>query len=161
MQQASKISVIITTYNRPDALAAVLEACFCQDDNQFEIIIADDGSPHNPRQCVENLKRRSPVPLLHLLREDSVETAIALHPDPDDGSDDLERAAGVVRVPGTALNRVCPASSPAALAGYSSRHRMARRIAACDNNDPPAAAPPRVLRTRGGAALVGGLRQAD
>ena len=70
MQQASKISVIITTYNRPDALAAVLEACFCQDDNQFEIIIADDGSTHNTRQCVENLKRRSPVPLLHVWQPD-------------------------------------------------------------------------------------------
>lgn len=30
-----------------------------------------------------NYTNRSPVPLLHLLREDSVETAVALHPDPD------------------------------------------------------------------------------
>jgi hypothetical protein len=31
----------------------------------------------------ENYTNRSPVPLLHLLRENSVETAIASHPDPD------------------------------------------------------------------------------
>jgi glycosyltransferase involved in cell wall biosynthesis len=70
MQQVSKISVIITTYNRPDALAAVLEACFGQDDHNFEIIIADDGSTNNTRQCIENLKRRSPVPLLHVWQPD-------------------------------------------------------------------------------------------
>lgn len=70
MQQASKISVIITTYNRPDALAAVLDACFCQDDNNFEIIIADDGSTHNTRQCIARLKGRSPVPLRHVWQPD-------------------------------------------------------------------------------------------
>lgn len=42
-----KISVIVSTYNRPDALNAVL-AGFCQqkeiDQNDWELIIADDGS---------------------------------------------------------------------------------------------------------------------
>lgn len=70
MQQASTISVIITTYNRPDALTAVVEACFAQDDQNFEIIIADDGSTHNTRACVEELQRRSPVPLQHVWQED-------------------------------------------------------------------------------------------
>jgi len=70
MQQASTISVIITTYNRPDALTAVVEACFGQDDLNFEIIIADDGSTHNTRTCVEELQRRSPVPLRHVWQED-------------------------------------------------------------------------------------------
>lgn len=70
MQQASTISVIITTYNRPDALTAVVEACFAQDDLDFEIIIADDGSTHNTRDCIEELKRRAPVPLRHVWQED-------------------------------------------------------------------------------------------
>jgi glycosyltransferase involved in cell wall biosynthesis len=70
MQKASKISVIVTTYNRPDALAAVIEACFAQDDRHFEIIIADDGSTNNTRNCVEELKSRAPVPLLHVWQED-------------------------------------------------------------------------------------------
>ncbi|UGQ45462.1 glycosyltransferase family 2 protein [Massilia endophytica] len=70
MQKASKISVIVTTYNRPDALAAVVEALFAQDDRNFEIIIADDGSSNNTRNCVEELQKRTPVPLLHVWQED-------------------------------------------------------------------------------------------
>jgi glycosyltransferase involved in cell wall biosynthesis len=70
MQPASKISVIVTTYNRPDALAAVIEACFAQDDPHFEIIIADDGSTNNTRDCVEVLRRRAPVPLRHVWQPD-------------------------------------------------------------------------------------------
>ncbi len=38
------IALIITTYNRPDALAAVLEGCLTQTDADFEVIVADDGS---------------------------------------------------------------------------------------------------------------------
>jgi glycosyltransferase involved in cell wall biosynthesis len=70
MKQASTISVIITTYNRPDALTAVVEACFAQDDKGFEIIIADDGSTNNTREAVAALQARSPVPLKHVWQED-------------------------------------------------------------------------------------------
>jgi glycosyltransferase involved in cell wall biosynthesis len=67
---SANISVIITTYNRPDALVAVVEACFAQDDPGFEIIIADDGSGHNTQQAVAALQARSPVPLRHVWQED-------------------------------------------------------------------------------------------
>ena len=67
---SSTISVVITTYNRPDALTAVVEACFAQDDAGFEIIIADDGSGHNTQQAVAALQARSPVPLRHVWQED-------------------------------------------------------------------------------------------
>jgi len=70
MQQASTISIIITTYNRPDALTAVVEACFAQDDQDFEIIIADDGSANNTRETVAALQARSPVPMKHVWQED-------------------------------------------------------------------------------------------
>ena len=53
MQQAPTISIVITTYNRPDALQAVVEACFGQDDKNFEIIIADDGSTANTKDCID------------------------------------------------------------------------------------------------------------
>ena len=66
----ANISVVITTYNRPDALAAVVEACFAQDDKGFEIIIADDGSGHNTQQTVAALQARSPVPLRHVWQDD-------------------------------------------------------------------------------------------
>ena len=38
------ISVIVTTYNRPDALTAVVRALLDQTDTNFEVVIADDGS---------------------------------------------------------------------------------------------------------------------
>ena len=38
------ISVIVATYNRPDALDACLRALSAQSDRNFEIVVADDGS---------------------------------------------------------------------------------------------------------------------
>ncbi len=70
MQEASFISLVISTYNRPDALAAVIEGCFAQSDRNFEIIIADDGSTASTQQCVEALKARSPVPFQHVWQVD-------------------------------------------------------------------------------------------
>ncbi|MFC0253417.1 glycosyltransferase family 2 protein [Massilia consociata] len=70
MQQNQTISVVITTYNRPDALEAVVEACFMQDDKNFEIIIADDGSTANTRDSIARLRARSPVPLKHVWQPD-------------------------------------------------------------------------------------------
>jgi glycosyltransferase involved in cell wall biosynthesis len=50
------ISVIVTTYNREDALAAVLRALARQTDANFEVIVADDGSKP---ATAEVIKRRS------------------------------------------------------------------------------------------------------
>ncbi len=41
---AELISLIVTTYNRPDALAAVLRSLARQTDRDFEVVVADDGS---------------------------------------------------------------------------------------------------------------------
>ncbi len=38
------ISVIVTTYNREDALEAVLRSLACQSERNFEVVVADDGS---------------------------------------------------------------------------------------------------------------------
>lgn len=54
-----KISVIVTTYNRPDALAAVLAALLAQDDDDCEIIVADDGSAEPTRTVVEQAVARA------------------------------------------------------------------------------------------------------
>ena len=70
MPQAAFISIVITTYNRPDALAAVVQACFDQSDTNFEIIIADDGSTANTKDAIDTLRGRSPVPLLHVWQPD-------------------------------------------------------------------------------------------
>lgn len=70
MRQARTISVVITTYNRPDALEAVVRACFMQNDKNFEIIIADDGSTANTHALVQGLAAASPVPLRHVWQPD-------------------------------------------------------------------------------------------
>lgn len=49
------ISVIVTTYNREDALAAVLRALARQTDAYFELIIADDGSRPATAELVKRL----------------------------------------------------------------------------------------------------------
>jgi glycosyltransferase involved in cell wall biosynthesis len=70
MRHAQTISVVITTYNRPDALAAVVRACFMQNDKNFEIIIADDGSTANTRTAIEQLANGAPVPVKHVWQQD-------------------------------------------------------------------------------------------
>ncbi|MES3022409.1 MAG: glycosyltransferase family 2 protein [Pseudomonadota bacterium] len=70
MQPAPRISVVVTTYNRPDALETVIEACFAQSDRDFEIVVADDGSQDATRACIERLQARAPMPLLHVWQAD-------------------------------------------------------------------------------------------
>jgi glycosyltransferase involved in cell wall biosynthesis len=74
MQQATQqhpaISVVVTTYNRPDALEAVVQALFKQDDKNVEIIIADDGSTANTRALLDALRVHAPMPLRHVWQPD-------------------------------------------------------------------------------------------
>jgi len=63
------ISVIVTTYNREDALDAALRALARQTDRHFEIIVADDGSRSDTARLIEHWKSRLPVPLKHVRHE--------------------------------------------------------------------------------------------
>jgi glycosyltransferase involved in cell wall biosynthesis len=65
-----KTAVIVTTYNRPDALAAALEGLLAQDDRDFELLIADDGSRNDTRALIEGFADRAPFPLTHVWQED-------------------------------------------------------------------------------------------
>jgi glycosyltransferase involved in cell wall biosynthesis len=47
------ISVIVTTYNRPEALSKVISALLDQTDANFEVIIADDGSSESTRDLIK------------------------------------------------------------------------------------------------------------
>jgi glycosyltransferase involved in cell wall biosynthesis len=66
---AALISVIVTTYNREDALDAALRALAQQSDRDFEIVIADDGSRPDTARVIESWKTRLPVPLKHVRHE--------------------------------------------------------------------------------------------
>jgi glycosyltransferase involved in cell wall biosynthesis len=64
------ISVIVTTYNREDALAAVLSALSRQSDRGFEVVVADDGSSPETAALVERWQSRLDVPLGHVWQVD-------------------------------------------------------------------------------------------
>ena len=65
-----RLSVLVTTYNNPRALALVLAGLFRQSIRDFEIIVADDGSGPETTQLLTEVTRRSPVPLRHLWQPD-------------------------------------------------------------------------------------------
>ena len=64
------ISVIVSTYNREDALDAVLRALSRQSDRGFEIVVADDGSGPATARVVAAWAKRAPVPVRHVWHED-------------------------------------------------------------------------------------------
>ena len=64
------ISVIVATYNREDALDAVLRALSGQTDKRFEVIVADDGSGPATARVVEAWANRIGDRLLHVRHED-------------------------------------------------------------------------------------------
>jgi glycosyltransferase involved in cell wall biosynthesis len=64
------VSVIVTTYNREDALDAVLAALSRQDDRRFEVVIADDGSGPKTAALVDHWRTRLGVPLSHVWQAD-------------------------------------------------------------------------------------------
>lgn len=69
-----QISVIVTTYNRPDALALVLQALLDQTDANFEVIVADDGSTDATRTLIQHFQSQSgcagPQRIMHAWQAD-------------------------------------------------------------------------------------------
>jgi glycosyltransferase involved in cell wall biosynthesis len=64
------ISVIVTTYNRPDALRAVLAGLCAQVDRDFEVLVADDGSRDDTGTLVHATARDAPIEIRHVWQED-------------------------------------------------------------------------------------------
>jgi glycosyltransferase involved in cell wall biosynthesis len=64
------ISLIVATYNRADAMDAVLRSLARQSDRNFEIIIADDGSGQEIRDMIAAWTPRLGVPVTHVWHED-------------------------------------------------------------------------------------------
>lgn len=73
-----RIALVVTTYNRPDALAAVLEGCLVQDDRKFEVIVADDGSTEETAEVVRRYQARAPFKISHVWQEDQGFRAAAI-----------------------------------------------------------------------------------
>jgi glycosyltransferase involved in cell wall biosynthesis len=68
---AELISVIVATYNRPDALDAVLRSLAAQTDRDFEIIVADDGSRPETGRLVGTWANRASIAVKHVWHEDN------------------------------------------------------------------------------------------
>jgi glycosyltransferase involved in cell wall biosynthesis len=64
------ISVILTTYQREDALEVVLRGLARQTDREFEIVVADDGSGPQTRAAIERWAADIGVRLEHVWQED-------------------------------------------------------------------------------------------
>jgi len=64
------IAVIVTTYNRPDALAAIFESYLAQTDCDFEIVIADDGSTPETTSVIKKYQARASFKISHVWQED-------------------------------------------------------------------------------------------
>ncbi len=65
-----KISVIVTTYNRPAALDRVLAALTAQDVAPAEVVIADDGSGPTTQACIDFWRESGRLNLKHAWQED-------------------------------------------------------------------------------------------
>lgn len=67
---ADLISVIVATYNRPDALDAVLRSLARQSDGNFEVLVADDGSRPDTAAVVTRWQGRIGRRLVHVWHPD-------------------------------------------------------------------------------------------
>ena len=66
----TSISIIVSTYNRPDALDATLRSLSRQSDKRFEIVMADDGSSWATRNMIDAWRSKLGATLKHVWQAD-------------------------------------------------------------------------------------------
>lgn len=64
-----KASIILATYQWPEALSLVLSALLTQTEKSFEVMIADDGSDERTKKVIEDYRRRAFFPIQHFWQE--------------------------------------------------------------------------------------------
>ena len=65
-----KLTLIITTYNRPDALELVLKSVENQNITPSEVVVADDGSNNKTKDLIINFNKKSNINIIHSWQED-------------------------------------------------------------------------------------------
>jgi glycosyltransferase involved in cell wall biosynthesis len=70
MPPVDLISIVVTTYNRSDAVAQVLRGLAQQDDTNFEVIVADDGSSLIHREALQAAAIASNLQVSHVWHPD-------------------------------------------------------------------------------------------
>lgn len=71
MKRYPTVSLIISTYNWPEALKLTLLSVVNQTVMPDEVIIADDGSKDETKQLIKQLQKDYPCPLIHVWHEDN------------------------------------------------------------------------------------------
>ena len=72
------LSIIVTTYNRPDALAMTLRGLAEQQEGGFEVLVADDGSSEDTAEMIQEIAANYPAPLQHIWHADQGFRAAAI-----------------------------------------------------------------------------------
>ncbi|WP_196940229.1 glycosyltransferase family 2 protein [Sphingobacterium pedocola] len=65
------ISLIVSTYNWPEALEKCIQRVLKQTHLPNEILIADDGSGDATQEAIKRLKQDSPIPIVHIWHPDN------------------------------------------------------------------------------------------
>ena len=60
-----RVSLIVTTYNRPEALLLVLESIRKQSIQPSEVIIADDGSEDTTKSLIDEFRKSTKLKIIH------------------------------------------------------------------------------------------------
>ena len=66
-----RIVVVPAVYNRPDMLAALFEGYLAQDYEDFELIVADDGSRAETKAVIERYQQRARFRIAHVWQENT------------------------------------------------------------------------------------------
>ncbi|NGM63275.1 glycosyltransferase [Sphingobacterium sp. SGG-5] len=66
-----KLALLISTYNRPDALELCLISVFNQTELPDEILVADDGSGEMTKRLIEKYQTICNIPMVHVWHEDT------------------------------------------------------------------------------------------
>jgi glycosyltransferase involved in cell wall biosynthesis len=66
MSEKFFISVLIATFNRPEALKLCLQGLLDQTDNNFEVLVADDGSGEETAQLIQTFAKNLKFNLNHI-----------------------------------------------------------------------------------------------
>lgn len=70
LENAYKISVIISTYNSEEWLEKVLWGYEIQTEKNFELILADDGSKQPTFDLIKKMQKEASYPIVHVWQED-------------------------------------------------------------------------------------------
>jgi len=65
------VSLIVTSYNQPNASALVLDGMLTQTRPVDELVVADDGSEPDTAALVDEFEARAPFPVIFTSQEDA------------------------------------------------------------------------------------------